>query len=187
MSPSGIRVDTLQMDGRLKKLLLCVSFSLFWYLFLLFYAIFFFYYLMFRCSSVIPPTETEICFSLWKGLTLLTHTSLTRSRYCKTISLNSLSAWFLLFILSQKVGHIRSAQLSGLQTIIRECKSTILIQSDIKNRRQLRNGKYTHQSSGSQSLNPFANGLLAIFNCVICKKRKSIQCHVYFIIAFKFK
>lgn len=27
----------------------------------------------------------------------------------------------------------------------------------------------THQSSGSQSLKPFANGLLAIFSCVICK------------------
>ena len=26
----------------------------------------------------------------------------------------------------------------------------------------------THQSSGSQSLNPLANGLLAIFSCVIC-------------------
>lgn len=28
-----------------------------------------------------------------------------------------------------------------------------------------------YQSSGSQSLNPLAKGLLAIFNCVICKEK----------------
>ena len=31
---------------------------------------------------------------------------------------------------------------------------------------------FTYQSSGSQSLNPLANGLLAIFSCVICGNRE---------------
>lgn len=32
--------------------------------------------------------------------------------------------------------------------------------------------KKTYESFGSQSLNPLANGLLAIFSCVICSKEK---------------
>lgn len=31
-----------------------------------------------------------------------------------------------------------------------------------------------HQSSGSQSLNPLAKGLLAIFNCVICREKREV-------------
>ncbi len=36
----------------------------------------------------------------------------------------------------------------------------------------------TYQSSGSHSLKPLANGLLAIFSCVICYKQNQQKQHI---------